>query len=55
MDCIKEVLKHKVFMAHNVKDGLALLKQLSVGKKPQRWYPRMWQQTYQQLNGKRLG
>ena len=55
MDCIKEVLKNKVFMAHNVKDGLTLLKQLSVGKKPQRWYPRMWQQTYQQLNGKRLG
>jgi hypothetical protein len=55
MDCIKEVLKNKVFMAHNVKDGLALLKQLSLGKKPQRWYPRMWQQTYQQLNGKRLG
>jgi hypothetical protein len=55
MDCIKEVLKHKVFMAHNVTDGLALLKQLSVGKKPQRWYPRRWQQTYQQLNGKRLG
>jgi hypothetical protein len=55
MDCIKEVLKNKVFMAHNVKDGLALLKQLSLGKKPQRWYPRCWQDTYQQLNGKRLG
>lgn len=55
MDCIKEVLKHRVFMAHNVKDGLALLKQLSVGKKPNRWYPRCWQETYLRLNGKRLG
>ena len=55
MDCIKEVLKHKVFMAHNVEQGLAVLKQLSVGKKPTRWYPRCWQETYQKLNGKRLG
>jgi hypothetical protein len=55
MDCIKEVLKHKVFMAHNVTDGLAVLKQLSVGKKPNRWYPRCWQETYLKLNGKRLG
>ena len=55
MDCIKEVLKHKVFMAHDVKQGLAVLKQLSVGKKPTRWYPSCWQQTYQKLNGKRLG
>ena len=55
MDCIKEVLKHKVFMAHNVTDGLAVLKQLSVGKKPKRWYPRCWTETYQKLNGKRLG
>ena len=55
MDCIKEVLKNKVFMANNVGDGLALLKQLSLGKKPNRWYPRCWQDTYKQLNGKRLG
>jgi hypothetical protein len=55
MDCIKEVLKNKVFMANNVQDGLALLKQLSLGKKPNRWYPRCWQDTYKQLNGKRLG
>jgi len=54
-DCIKEVLKHKVFMAHDVKQGLAVLKQLSVGKKPTRWYPRCWQETYLKLNGKRLG
>lgn len=55
MDCIKEVLKHKVFMAHDVKQGLAVLNQLKVGKKPTRWYPRCWQETYQKLNGRRLG
>jgi len=55
MDCIKEVLKHRVFMAHNVGDGVKLLKQLSIGKKPTKWYPRCWQNTYLKLNGKRLG
>ena len=54
-DCIKEVLKHKVFMALNVQQGLAVLNQLKVGKKPTKWYPRCWQETYQKLNGKRLG
>lgn len=54
-DCIKEVLKNKVFMALNVEQGLAVLKQLSVGKKPIKWYPRCWQETYSKLNGKRLG
>lgn len=54
-DCIKEVVKHKVFMANDVKQGVALLNQLKVGKKPTRWYPRCWQETYQKLNGKRLG
>ena len=55
MDCIKEVLKHRVFMALNVGDGVKLLKQLSIGKKPTKWYPRCWQNTYLKLNGKRLG
>ena len=55
MDCIKEVVKHKVFMAHNGGECLTVLKQLSVGKKPQRKYPRCWQETYTKLNGKRLG
>ena len=54
-DCIKEVLKHKVFMALNVEQGLAVLNQLKVGKKPTKWYPRVWNETYQKLNGKRLG
>jgi hypothetical protein len=54
-DCIKEVLKHKVFMALNVEQGLAVLNQLKVGKKPTKWYPRCWNETYQKLNGKRLG
>lgn len=54
-DCIKEVLKHKVFMALNVEQGLAVLNQLKIGKKPTKWYPKCWQETYQKLNGKRLG
>jgi len=44
-----------VFMALNVEQGLAVLNQLKVGKKPTKWYPRVWNETYQKLNGKRLG
>ena len=55
MDCIKEAVKGKVFLAPNVDKGIEVLKQLKLGKTPKRWYPVAWQHTYERLNGKRLG
>ena len=54
MDCIKESIKGKVFLAPTVDKGIDVLKQLKLGKTPKRWFPAMWQDTYQRLNGKRL-
>lgn len=54
MDCIKEVLKHKVHMALNVNEGVKVLKDLGANRKPKRWFPRRWVATYQVLNGKEL-
>lgn len=55
MDCVKEAVKGKVFLAPTVDAGIEVLKQLKLGKTPKRWYPRPWQDTYARLNGKRLG
>jgi len=55
MDCIKEALKGKVFLAPTVDKGIEVLKELKLGKTPKRWYPTPWKQTYENLNGKRLG
>jgi len=55
MDCIKESLKGKVFVARNMKDGIEVLKQLKLGKTPQRWYPQSWKETYLKTMGRRLG
>lgn len=55
MDCIKESIKGKVFLAPTVDKGIELLKELKLGKTPKRWYPSVWQETYSRLNGKRLG
>lgn len=55
MDCIKESIKGKVFLAPTVDKGIEILKELRLGKTPKRWFPSVWQQTYTRLNGKRLG
>lgn len=55
MDCIKEALKNKVFMARNIESGIEVLKQLKLGKTPKRWYPQQWKETYLKAMGKRLG
>lgn len=55
MDCIKESLKGKVFVARNMKDGIEVLKQLKLGKTPKRWYPNSWKETYLKTMGRRLG
>lgn len=55
MDCIKETLKHKVIVSRNVRDGVDVLKALRANKKPKRWFPSEWKQTYERLQGRRLG
>lgn len=55
MDCIKEALKGKVYLAPTVDGGIEVLKQLKLGKTPKRWYPSVWKHTYERLNGRRLG
>ena len=54
MDCIKTVLANGVHMAHDVADGTALLRKLRLGQRPNRWFPRRWQATYQRVNGRPL-
>lgn len=54
MDCIKTVVANGVFMAHDVKEGTALLRALRLGQRPTRWYPRRWKVTYQNVNGRPL-
>lgn len=54
MDCIKEVIRGRVHLAKTVNDGIEVLKQLKMGRTPQRWFPTRWKQTYRNLNGKEL-
>lgn len=55
MDCIKETMKHKVIISRDVGDGVEVLKSLRSGKKPKRWFPPQWIDTYKRLQGRRLG
>lgn len=54
MDCIKQVLKHKVIVRETVDEAVAALKLLQVGRTPKRDYPYMWKRTWQKLNGRPL-
>lgn len=55
MDCIKETIKGKVLLAPNVREGIEVLKALKASKKPKRWFPHVWAETYERLQGRRLG
>jgi hypothetical protein len=55
MDCVTQALKGNVFVAPDVARGVEVLKDLKNGRKPRKWYPSCWQQTYERLNGRRLG
>ena len=54
MDCINLVLKHKVTVANDVNHGVKVLEEIKAGRKPTKWYPRMWRNTYKELTGTEL-
>lgn len=54
-DCVTQVLKNNVYVAHDVAHGVEVLKDLKHGRKPRKWFPECWQTTYERLNGRRLG
>jgi hypothetical protein len=54
MDCINLVLKHKVTVANDVNHGVKVLEEIKAGRKPTKWYPRVWRNTYKELTGTEL-
>jgi hypothetical protein len=54
MDCINLVLKHNVIVRRNVGEAIKALNEIKAGRKPARWFPSCWKQTWRTLNGKEL-
>lgn len=54
MDCINLCLKHKVLVRSNVDSAVKALEEIKVGRKPSRWFPRVWSNTYRELTGNTL-
>ena len=54
MDCIRTVMASNVYMAKDVKQATEVLGSLSAGRKPKRWYPNAWKETFRKLEGRAL-
>lgn len=54
MDCINLVLKNKVIVRKNVAEAVKALDEIKAGRKPARWFPSVWKNTWKTLNGTEL-
>jgi len=54
IDCINLCVKHRVIVRRNVDDAVKALEEIKSGRKPSKWFPRIWDNTYRNLTGKPL-
>lgn len=54
IDCINMVLKHNVIVRPDVNEAVKVLQEIKAGKKPTRWFPYAWKNTWERVNKKPL-
>lgn len=54
VECAEIAYKNGIIVRSNVGEAIAVLEDLKRGRKPRRWFPPVWQQSWNEVYGKRL-